>query len=380
MPGNDAAIVKRTTHKRVNLSLRSNARPATRAASRNALDGTRVTGSARARAWVRRVSRWGGASLLVACAGLSACRVRDASRDAAPVRSASAPARSSSAQPAAEPKESSAPSADRSEVSFGAGRARFFVPPERSAGARLPLLVLLHGLGGSGSQIAADLGLDAFASQKGFAYVAPDGTLDPMGRRFWNAGSTCCNFFAAPVDDVARIRALIEHGARELFLDPARVSIVGYSNGGFMAHRLACELGEKVASIVSIAAAGPHDACAAGAPVSVLEIHGDRDPVVPFAGGPLFGRAELPRVKDLVSSLAPWRSANGCTGEFRRQARLDLVADIAGAETDVLRPTQCAMAPVELWAVRGGSHYLALGKPAVEKIWDFIAKQARPPR
>jgi len=260
------------------------------------------------------------------------------------------------------------------DVAFGDGRAHFFVPPERSSEPR-PLLLLLHGLGGSGAAIARDFGLEAFARHKGFVFVAPDGTLDGAGRRFWNAGNRCCNFENAPIDDVSRLHGLIEHAIRELSVDRARVSIVGYSNGGFMAHRLACERSGSIASVVSIAATGPEPECDAANPVSILEIHGDRDPIVPFTGGHLFGRPEMPRVNELSASLAPWLKRNGCAGAFRLGERVDLVSDIAGTETDVLRPSRCAAAIVELWAVRGGTHYLSLGQPALDKIWEFLGEQ-----
>ena len=44
------------------------------------------------------------------------------------------------------------------------------------------------------------------ARRRGLVLVAPDGTLDPRGHRFWNATDACCDFFDHPVDDVAYLR------------------------------------------------------------------------------------------------------------------------------------------------------------------------------
>ena len=86
---------------------------------------------------------------------------------------------------------------------FTAGNA----PP----GERRPLLIFLHGLGGSGAEALANPTLRALAEEGRMVVVAPDGTLDRQGRRFWNAGPACCNFDGKAVNDVARLEALIAH-------------------------------------------------------------------------------------------------------------------------------------------------------------------------
>ena len=112
--------------------------------------------------------------------------------------------------------------------------------PDRAPGERLPLLLYLHGLGGSGAEALASPDVRALAQHHRMVLVAPDGNMDREGRRFWNAGGTCCNFDGKAVNDVARLEALIFHWTQRPEIDPARVYIVGFSNGGFMDHRLAC--------------------------------------------------------------------------------------------------------------------------------------------
>src|SRR5688572_5552903 len=129
------------------------------------------------------------------------------------------------------------------------------VPP--SASERLPLLVFLHGLGDSGQELAHALALDDMAAAGGFAYMAPDGKLDNAGRRFWNATDSCCNFEGQEVDHVDELRRWIEEALHDPRLDARRVYLVGFSNGGFLAYRAACEIGHLLSGIVSIAGAGP---------------------------------------------------------------------------------------------------------------------------
>ncbi|HVV50044.1 MAG TPA: PHB depolymerase family esterase, partial [Polyangia bacterium] len=166
---------------------------------------------------------------------------------------------------------------------------------DRAPGERVPLLVYLHGLGGSGSEALAAPALRALAERGRMVLVAPDGNLDREGRRFWNAGGACCNFDGKAVNDVARLEALISRWLERPEIDPARVYVVGFSNGGFMAHRLACFMDDRLAAVVSIGGAGRarDEACAPASPISVLEVHGDADPVVRYDGGRIFNDRAL---------------------------------------------------------------------------------------
>jgi polyhydroxybutyrate depolymerase len=65
-----------------------------------------------------------------------------------------------------------------------------YVPERGTEGVR-PLLVFLHGLGGSGKALVDGLDLRERAAELGFAFIAPEGQLDYSGRRFWNASPSC---------------------------------------------------------------------------------------------------------------------------------------------------------------------------------------------
>lgn len=256
-------------------------------------------------------------------------------------------------------------------------QVRVHVP---SGAAKAPLVVFLHGLGGSGAELVQGLNLEAVASARGFAFIAPDGVLDRSGRRFWNATDTCCNFDGLDVDHVAALREWITQATADPRVDPERVYIVGFSNGGFMAYRAACEIGSLLRGIVSIAGAGLGDtgACKPPKKLSVLQIHGDRDRIVKYDGGFLFGERRLPRHPSAEASVAYWASVAGCVGALHPSRDLDLRPELPGAETRVAAYSDCAGSRVELWTISGGDHLAGLGRYSLEAISDFIARDAAP--
>jgi polyhydroxybutyrate depolymerase len=241
----------------------------------------------------------------------------------------------------------------------------------------LPLLIFLHGLGGSGQELSRGLHLKEYSEQLGFAYLAPDGMLDGAGRRFWNASESCCNFDRRDVDHIGQLRGWIQSALQNPKLDARRVYLVGYSNGGFLAHRAACELGPLLRGIYSIGGAGPNpgQTCKPSRGPSIVEIHGDEDAIVSYAGGYLFGDRRRPQHPSSEATVRAWSKRNGCGAEPLPRTDLDLEPRIPGAETQVLAFPDCKGSPVELWRIRGGGHAAGLSRLTVLNIWENL--QAR---
>lgn len=211
-----------------------------------------------------------------------------------------------------------------------------------------PFLLLLHGLGGEGSPLVSLLG-GAFDG----VVAAPDGLMDSQGRRFWNATDACCDFDARRPDDMAYLRAVIETAVRQHEVDPKRVYLIGYSNGGFMAHRLACELKDGVAGIVSIAGASPRHLKCKGSTPRVLQIHGSQDTTVPYSGGAGRVVGEQPGA---LGTVQGWADLAGC--KEPHSERRDLLPVVPGKETHVLSFAGCRGGPVELWTLAGVGHQI----------------------
>src|SRR6476619_4239893 len=140
----------------------------------------------------RRVLLGLSAILLVACSnGATVSQVPTPA--SAALTASAAPIHRPSTAPSASAV-SPTPSQAASVVVGGDRPVTVHVPPDYDPGKPAPLLVLLHGYGGSGKDIEDELHLGDAAAQRGYLYIAPDGTLDSTVSRFWNATDACCDF------------------------------------------------------------------------------------------------------------------------------------------------------------------------------------------
>ena len=140
------------------------------------------------------------------------------------------------------------------------------VPTSFNGVRQLPVLLALHGGGGSASLIASDAyGLRAKADEAGFIAVFPNGVgaLGGTALATWNAGHCCGSARDKQIDDVGYLRALVEHLQRRLPIDRQRIYATGMSNGGMMAHRLACDAADLVAGVAAVAGNRQHGAVCA---------------------------------------------------------------------------------------------------------------------
>ncbi|MER2563193.1 MAG: alpha/beta fold hydrolase [Myxococcaceae bacterium] len=251
------------------------------------------------------------------------------------------------------------------------------VPSGAAMGASLPLVILLHGYGASGAIQNTYFGLSAEADRSNFLLALPDGTTDASGRRFWNASDACCNFLSVPVDDVAYLNAIIDDVQAKQRVDPKRIFIVGHSNGGFMAHRMACDASNRIAAIVSFAGVGAKDAtrCQPSSPVSVAQLHGTADETVAFTGGDFQGAA----FPSAAETQRDWATRNGCGATMTESGRLDLVTNLAGDETKVERYSGCQRGDVELWTIENGTHIPSFSTAAFSgAVWRFLSTHPKP--
>ena len=228
------------------------------------------------------------------------------------------------------------------------------MPANAGAVTPLPLVILLHGYGVTAESDDLVLPFSREVGARGFLYAQPNGTLDRSSKRFWNATDACCNYDHLAVDDVAFLRALIADVNRAHPVDPARVFLIGHSNGGFMALRMACEAGDLIAGVVSLAGATWLDGarCPSGRPVSVLQVHGTADAVIGYGGGAT-RLAPYPSARVTTEAFA---ARNGCSGPRVQLGTSDFLGD-ATAETVRDAATGCLPGGrAELWSVAGGGH------------------------
>ncbi|MEU2202655.1 PHB depolymerase family esterase [Isoptericola sp. NPDC019482] len=246
------------------------------------------------------------------------------------------------------------------------------VPPGHDPAEAAPLLVVLHGYGDEAAEVDARLGLRDGAARRGVLYALPEGTPDASGRKFWDATDACCGWDGPDVDDSSYLADVVRTVGDAYAVDPDRVAVVGHSNGGFMAYRLACDHADLVRLVVSLAGAMPADAgaCAPTRPVSAVQVHGTADPVVRYEGG----RIRADDYASAPASAADWARLDGCDSEPDVSAgALDLDVDIPGAETSVSSFPGCSSASrVELWAVDGAGHSPTLGDEFSSAVLDAV--------
>jgi polyhydroxybutyrate depolymerase len=122
--------------------------------------------------------------------------------------------------------------------------------------------------------------------------------------------------------DVSFIRELVDDVGARVPIDLGAVFASGFSNGGGMAHRLACDASDAFAAIGTVAGQYPlADDCAPDQPVALISFHGTNDVVVPITG--------VQRVLPDVSEwLAGWVERSGCAPvPLREEVAVDVVRD-----------------------------------------------------
>jgi polyhydroxybutyrate depolymerase len=185
---------------------------------------------------------------------------------------------------------------------------RVFVPPTLDRSRPAPLVMILHGGNNTPEDMAKATLFDREAAAGDFIAAYPEG----VGKA-WNAG-TCCG--AAPrrgLDDVAFLTRALDQLQADYPVDPERVFVAGVSNGAMMAYRLACERADRVRAVGSVAGAVVVD-CQPSRPVSVVEIHGTEDSLVPYQGGqPSAVEAQgAPPYMSTPAMVQRWADHAGC--------------------------------------------------------------------
>ena len=276
------------------------------------------------------------------------------------VVSASTPPTTST--PAARPR---APSGDSVETLTNDGVERRYllhVPTDLPADSAVPLVVVLHGAGGDPEEIEAGSGWNALADERRMVVAYPEGDGGD-----WNAGACCGIAVREAHDDVGFLEAVIDHLDGFAQIDPERVVVVGHSNGGMMAYRLACDANAKVLGVASVSGTNMAG-CQPSHPLSFMEIHGTGDRVVPYKGGstPESDAAGLPPLTPVEVSVTWMADALAC------EATPD---EATVAKTTTQTWSRCRDgARVQFVTLTGGGHSWPTGRQfdATSAISDFF--------
>jgi polyhydroxybutyrate depolymerase len=272
-----------------------------------------------------------------------------------------------------------------------------YVPDGARRGAKLPLVLNLHGSQANGPVQMEVSGLRTVADDEGFVVAAPNGAIplapqtppDPNGSWAWNVPGVPTTAGQLPPatarDDVAFLSRVIDVVAERFCTDTRRTYATGHSGGGRMTSALACRIAGKLAAVApnSGLRAGRPDPddpsvpeiedCRPQRPVPVLTFHGQEDVVNPY-----LGNGDLRWGYTVPVALQTWARLDGC--ERGPQA------NVVSANVTRLAYTQCRDdVSVELYRIANGGHTWAgsTGPPhgpglvsqeinASRIIWDFF--------
>ena len=155
-----------------------------------------------------------------------------------------------------------------------------YIPSGLDPAQPAPVILGFHGGFGSPKDFTRVTDLPTQAGNVGFVVVLPEGY-----RRSWNAGDCCGPAQRQNIDDVTFIKLLLDDLASVVKIDPRRVFATGFSNGGKLSYRLACELSDRIAAIAPVSGSMGVSTCTLIQPVSVLHFHGTADRFAPIEGG-----------------------------------------------------------------------------------------------
>jgi polyhydroxybutyrate depolymerase len=288
------------------------------------------------------------------------------------------------------------------------------LPDDYDSDVAVPLVVALHGGGGSSDAAAGttcpngntdhEECLHNYGRERGFAVAYPNGTPSRLAKnvRTWNAGGgednwRCTSGRACEdgVDDIAYLNDLLDDIESRVNVDTDRVYFTGLSNGAAMSYAAACEMSDRVAAIVPVGGAmqwTTTNACEPDRPVPVMHIHGTEDPAWKY-GGDASDAVDDQGDTEHVSverTLAEWEAINGCGSEVRSED-LPNPNVVDGSKTTRMEWRPCD-APLVHMKIVGGGHtwpnghqYFSRGRIGPtsrdwgnEVIWEFMSQQSLP--
>lgn len=256
---------------------------------------------------------------------------------------------------------------------------RLHVPATYTGTEPVPLVLALHQFTDTAAGMERLTGFNDLADREGFLVAYPQGRF-----RIWQVGED-------GVDDVAFIEALIDALAAEYPIDPTRIYATGISAGGMMVQYLACKT-NRFAAIATVTGSIERPLSESCEPprLPVLLMHGDADPIIPYAGGLTnAGPGRQPDFLGAAENAAWWANINGCP---QVPVALDIRNPVTGDQATRISYVCEDGVEVQFYTLFGGGHTwpgrnngyprfivgpTSQALDATEVIWAFLARHAR---
>ncbi len=261
---------------------------------------------------------------------------------------------------------------------------KVYLPKKFQKKEAWPLIISLHGFGGNSSIQNYYVRLRKFENKYGFIFTAPNGIKDDEGKRFWNGSNFCCDFGNTEVDDIHYIKETIQRINQHPHIgrvDLERIYLIGYSNGAFLASKIACESDLQIAGLVTMAGTSdlrdensellPKEeflSCVHNRPIKFLHVHGTQDETILYNG---LDNGKTAHVSAL-DHVKRWAQHNNCSERVLKSgSRLNASNFIKGKETEVYTWQGCD-APVKHFKILNGGHFGIYKKSFTEEILKFL--------
>ncbi len=280
---------------------------------------------------------------------------------------------------------------------------RTYVPTSYDPAVPMPLVVLLHGRPGTGVGMALITDMNRIAEENGFIAVYPDGMNDSMPP---NQGGEWNYVRGVPIfvsfierDDTQFLIDMVADISQGLNVDQSRLYLTGFSNGGFMTQRVACEASDAFAAFAPVGATlfpGLETLCIEQetGTLPIMLMHGTEDVSIPWEGsqraGP--GGQMVFYTSPVVTAVGTWALHNGCDANAPEITQLESNGE-TNTIVNIVDFQDCAEGGKTIfYMIEGGGHNWP-GVPGVigegiagqvntdihagQVIWDFFSQYTR---
>lgn len=266
------------------------------------------------------------------------------------------------------------------------------IPQGYNQTSTFPLVVALHGGFGTAQRMERETGLSALADRERFLVLYPNGMTLFGWLQHWNAIHCCGKAMEDGLDDVGFISMVIDQVRKNLKVNPARIYLLGYSNGGMLVHCLGAQKPETFAALAVLSASvgsrpSPSEPevriPSPRGSVPVIAFHGREDNLIPYGGGRRKNWGHL--YVSVKESMDFWVQANRCASIQQKE---QLLAGKVLKETwrGEKRGEVVTLYTLEGWKHNLPTRYFTQGLPstdplkgfhATDIIWEFFKSHHR---
>lgn len=221
-------------------------------------------------------------------------------------------------------------------------------------------VLMLHGNGGTMLNSQNFTNLNSVSNANGFIAVYPEGLGAVSTGGFSWADGRGTSADNAGIDDLGFINKLLDTLLANYNIDANKIYICGFSNGGYMTQRFACEQNQRFAAMASLGSIMDitlFTSCNPQRPIPMMFVVGTADPFVPFNGGTAFGAGGL--VNQIISAdtlVNFWKSNNNCL-QTNPPVNLPDINQADSSTVTVFSYSNCSCnADVKFYRINGGGH------------------------